>query len=292
MRTFSFSDNSINVALPFEKNKSATGANEIAFSGSSTWLSSFGAPLHLFRLRKKQSEWYTTLFQSGRTAWTDPYPYIWQTYYDLNSWWKEVAQTTSSMTKIFFELELNYSYVYILSPSPRVPKTSDYAQRLLFEHCIIYGNLFLRAVKQDANLKSLTISFYDMMRAHMTGRRLVDILLRNRDIILNDNLPVYPPPSLTAETHLNLTSQAKTSQPSSLLPPPIPAHHTSSPDSSYQPSIPKTDDTITSRAITAINGFTTVLTTLGTRFGYLSWRDDFQKEAKPLLDKLQKRAGN
>ena len=289
-RTFSFSDNSINVTLPFGKCRLAKDANTNAFSGPSTWLSSFDAALHLFRLRKKQSEWYTTLFQSGRTAWADPYPYIWQIYYSLNSWWRDVAQSTSSMTKIFFELELNYSYVYILSPSPRVPITSDYAQRLLFEHCIIYGNLFLRAVKQDANLKSLTISFYDMMRAYMTGRQLVDILVRNRNIILNDNLPAYQPSSLTTEMQPNLTSQPTSSQPPTLLPPPIPAFDSSSSNLSYQPSIPKTDDAITSRAITSINGFTTVLTTLGTRFGYLSWRDNFQREAEPLLVKLRQSA--
>ena len=290
-RTFSFSDNSINVALPFGKSRSTVDADISAFSGSSTWLSSFDAALHLFRLRKKQSEWYTTLFQSGRTAWTDPYQYIWRTYYDLNLWWKDVAKATSSMTRTFFELELNYSYVYILSPSPRAPITSDYAQRLLFEHCIIYGDLFLRAVTQDAHLKSLTISFYDMMRAYMTGRQLVDILVRNRDIILNDNLPAYQAPSLPIELNSNLALPPTSSQSSTLSPPPIPTHHTSSSNSSYLPSVLKTDDTITSRAITSINGFTTILTTLGTRFGYLSWRDNFQKEAEPLLVKLHQRAG-
>ena len=264
-----------------------------ALPGSGTWLQSFDAATHLFRLRQMQSEWYTTLFQSGKTAWADPYQYIWQTYYALNSWWTNIDQSLSSMTKTFFELELNYSYVYILSPSPRLPKTSDYAQKLLFEHCIIYGDIFLRAVTQNAHLESLSISFYDMMRAYMTGRQLVDILVRNRDVILGETLPAATKtPSLPPEVYSELASPPIPSLPSSLSPPPIPVRHTSIPSSSSRSSASNTEVAITTKAITSIDNFTTILTVLGLRFGYLSWRNTFRKEAEPLLAQLRQRASD
>ena len=289
-RTFSFSDNAIGVELPFGRTRTAIEDNVSPLPASGSWLQSFDAAIHLFRLRQMQSEWYHNLFQSGKTAWADPYRYIWQTYYALGSWWKDVEQSTSSMTKTFFELELNYSYVYILSPSPRVPITSDYAQRLLFEHCIIYGDNFLKAVAQDAYLESLTISFYDMMRAYMTGRQLVDILVRNRDVILSDTLPpASHVPSLPTEIYSELASPPISSSSSPLAPPSIPINYTSTSTSSHQSSNFNTNESTITRTIASINDFTTVLTALGTRFGYLSWRDSFKKEAEPLLSNLRQR---
>ena len=286
-KTFSFSDNSANVAFPFAKRASIT-SNSFPRIGS--WLESPNAALQLFRLRQMQSEWYTILFQSGKSAWKDPYKYIWQTYHALSAWWKDVDQSTTSMTKTFFELELNYSYVYILSPSPRVPITSDYAQRLLFEHCIIYADIFIRAITRHSRMESLTISFYDMMRAHMTGRQLVDILTRNRDKILNDSVvPATDVPILPTASETSLASP--TSPPPPLPPPPrISYRRSSASRSDFSGPYDSVEENSCTRAISALDNFTATLTALGARFGYLSWRDNFRQSCALLLEQLRERA--
>ena len=275
-RAFSFSDDSANVSYPFSSKATSPAAK--SSPQAHVFLQSFDSALDLFKIRQIQSRWYMDLFQSGRDQWTDPYPYIWKTYAEMTSWYQEIPTSVLPSTRNFFELELLYSYVYILSPSPRIPHIHEYAQRLIFEHCIAYATNMLALISKPSSATKPPITFYDAMRAYMTGRQFVDVLARNLDRIL-DPIPPIPPAPLSSHKP---PSEDPLAPPIEASAPPFPA-----------PVLPEGQTTSldpTNRAITAINDFSTILSRFGLRFGYINWRDRFQRESAALLSQLYHRA--
>tara|TARA_R110002003_G_scaffold814_9_gene21591 strand:- start:8678 stop:10033 length:1356 start_codon:yes stop_codon:yes gene_type:complete len=240
---------------------------------------SFDSALDLFRIREIQSEWYMDLFQSGREPWLDPYPYIWKQYARMSDWFQDMPQSTLPAIRSFFELELLYSYVYILSPSPRIPHIHEYAQRLIFEHCISYATNLSSLLNKPSNTTKPPVTFYDAMRAYMTGRQFVDVVSRNMDVIL-DPRPANPPAPTTTQPE----SEDPLAPPAQTNPPPFPAPLL--PEGHTAPSDP------TTRAINAINDFTSVLSNFGLRFGFTHWRDRFQRESAALSAQLYQRNSN
>jgi hypothetical protein len=230
----------------------------------------------MFRIREIQSEWYMDLFHSGRESWQDPYPYIWKQYARMSDWFNDMPQSTLPAIRSFFELELLYSFVYILSPSPRIPHIHEYAQRLIFEHCISYATNLLSLLNKPSNTTKPPVTFYDAMRAYMTGRQFVDVLSRNMDMIL-DPRPPNPPAPISSQ----LESDDPLAPPSQVNPPTFPSPLL--PDGQMTPADP------TTRAINAINDFTSVLSNFGLRFGFTHWRDRFQRESAALTAQLYQR---
>jgi hypothetical protein len=216
------------------------------------------------------------LFHSGREPWQDPYPYIWKQYARMSEWFQDMPQTTLPAVRSFFELELLYSYVYILSPSPRIPHIHEYAQRLIFEHCIAYATNLLSVLNKPSNTTKPPVTFYDAMRAYMTGRQFVDVLSRNLDMILDPRPPTPPAP-----TAPQLESEDPLAPPAQISAPPFPSPSLF--EGQMTPSNP------TTRAINAINDFTSVLSNFGLRFGFTHWRDRFQRESAALSAQLYQR---
>ncbi|KAF2738891.1 hypothetical protein EJ04DRAFT_419445, partial [Polyplosphaeria fusca] len=186
-RAYSFSDDSAHVSLPFHSSPTSP-----KHASSQVFLQSFDAALSYFKIREIQSEWYMDLFQSGRDPWPDPYPYVWKRYAKMTEWFQDLPAGILPSTRSLFELELMYSYVYMLSPSPCIPYIYEYAQRLIFEHCIGYATNLIAIISKPSNTLKPPITFYDAMRAYMTGRQFVDVLSRNMDVIL-DPVPPTPP---------------------------------------------------------------------------------------------------
>ena len=201
-RAFSFSDDSAKVKIPFLKAPSSVPTSPDQSEPQKSWLQSHEQALDLISLRQLQSTWYTDLFQSGRSKWDEPYPYIWSTCQSLGRWYEGISASASPSMRAFFELELLYSYIYVLSPSPRVPAVTPFAQNLVFEYCIRYADLMQRLIS-DPNYTAPT-TFYDAMRVYMTGRQFLDVLQHNLEGLLNGIVPprpevrpsAAPPPSL------------------------------------------------------------------------------------------------
>jgi hypothetical protein len=198
-------------------------------------------------------------------------------YNRMTEWFQEMPQATLPAVKSFAELELLYSYVYILSPSPRIPHIQEYAQRLIFEHCIAYSTNLLEHLSKPTNITKPVVTFYDAMRAYMTGRQFVDVLSRNIDVMLNPTPPAPLPPSTPSTT-----SEDPLAPPTPVSAPPFPAPPI--PDGHSAPLDP------TNRAINAINDFTTILSRFGLRFGFTHWRDRFQRESGSVLAQLYQRS--
>jgi hypothetical protein len=216
------------------------------------------------------------LFHSGREQWHDPYPYIWKQYTRMTDWFNDMPQSTLPSVRSFFELELLYSYVYILSPSPRIPHIHEYAQRLIFEHCIAYATNLCSVLSTPLNTTKPPVTFYDAMRAYMTGRQFVDVLSRNSDLVLDPRPPTPPGP-----TGPQIESDDPLAPPASISAPPFPAPMLL--EGQMAPLDP------TTRAIKALDDFTTVLSNFGLRFGFTHWRDRFTRESAALSAQLYQR---
>ncbi|KAI5199484.1 hypothetical protein AUEXF2481DRAFT_142262 [Aureobasidium subglaciale EXF-2481] len=255
-RAFSFSDDSANVALPFSVAQTLVSpdakddSNHILFK-------SFGSAIDLFNLRRIQSDWYTELFQSGRIPLSDPYPTIWRSCEAMRSWFAGLSLSMSPQVRTFFELNLLYSYIYILAASPRMPFVAPFAQSLIFEHCIQYAEKMTSHANE--RVKTAPLSFYDAMRVYMTGRQFIEVLQGNEDRLLSGIIPDPP--------HVPVDSA-----------PPPPAPHT-----------PRDFQKNLMRSITCIKRLTDCLGLFGLRWGYMSWRDRFQRDSESLLSSLNQR---
>lgn len=273
-RAFSLSDEAANVAFPFY---STPMSPKYSSPQSHVFQQSFDAAIDLFKVREIQSEWYMDLFQSGREPWQQPYQYIWKQYNRMAQWFQDMPQSTLPAVKSFFELELLYSYVYILSPNPRIPHIHEYAQRLIFEHCIAYATNLLEVLDKPSNTVKPPITYYDAMRAYMTGRQFVDVLSRNMDVIL-DPRPAVPPTPVGTEVE----SEDPLAPPTQVSAPPFP-----SPSLGEGQAFPLDP---TTRAIHALNDYTSLLSKFGLRFGFIHWRDRFQRESASLSAQLHQRS--
>lgn len=273
-RAFSFSDEAANVAFPFY---STPMSPKYSSPQSHVFQQSFDTAIDLFKIREIQSEWYMDLFQSGREPWKEPYQYIWKQYNRMSEWFQDMPQSTLPAVKSFFELELLYSYVYILSPNPRIPHIHEYAQRLIFEHCISYAMNLLDVLDKPSNTVKPPVTYYDAMRAYMTGRQFVDVLSRNLDVIL-DPRPAVPPTPVGTDVE----SEDPLAPPVQANPPPFP-----NPSLGEGQAFPLDP---TTRAINALNDYTTLLSKFGLRFGFIHWRDRFQRESAALSAQLHQRS--
>lgn len=241
-RAFSFGDDSAKVKTPFQKKADSLPTSPAASASQQLWLQAHDKAVHLINLRKLQSQWYSDLFQSGRTRWEEPYAYLWSTCEAMRNWFENLPASTSPNMRAFFELDLLYSYVYVLSPSPRVPAVSAFAQKLIFEYCIRYADLMLRLINDPSYTSPLT--FYDAMRVYMTGRQFLDVLQHNLDGLLNGHMPPHPEVKPTAAP-----------------PPPMPMAHIPSGDSIVRFNA--------ERSIRCIKQIAECLSRFGIRWGYM-----------------------
>lgn len=255
-RAFSFSDDSANVALPFSTTQTL-GRPETRDDSNHILFNSFGSATDLFNLRRIQSDWYTELFQSGRIPLSDPYPTIWRSCEAMKSWFDGLSPNMSPQVRTFFELNLLYSYIYILAASPRMPFVAPFAQSLIFEHCIQYAEKMTSHANE--RVKTAPLSFFDAMRVYMTGRQFLEVLQGNEDRLLSGIIPDPP--------HVPVDS----------APPPT-APHT-----------PRDFQKNLVRSITCIKRLTDCLGLFGLRWGYMSWRDRFQRDSESLLSSLNQR---
>lgn len=248
------------------------------------WTRSSDLTLAFLTFRKMQSRWYNDLFQSGRTPWANPYDYIWKTYHDMAEWFQDLPAGINPQTREFLELDLLYSYVYILSPSPRCPVPSEHAQRLIIEHCTTYAKMVQRILAEPVvPYKISPFTFYDALRAYMMARDFVDALSSNLDTLLR--------PPTTSEPSYSPHGSSRDNDNSDPLSPPTPVAHPPPlpPPAGHGADLPA--DPV-ARALDVINSFLVILSAFCVRFGLVSgvgWRDKFQQESQPLVAQLHAR---
>ncbi|KAM3509040.1 hypothetical protein MY10362_000829 [Beauveria mimosiformis] len=186
-RTFSFTDDSINVAFP----ASMSLRKQSLSSGPIAAPQSTDPALLLFQLRRAQSYWYQELYQSDTTPLTDPTTFLWQMCLDMREWGESLPDSLPPGIRRMFEQELRYSYVYCIAPSVRAPQITDYSRTLIFEYSLEYLNIMLEISRTGLN--SAFYTYHDALKVYFMGNQLLAVL-RDAEEVLLSGRPVPPPP--------------------------------------------------------------------------------------------------
>ncbi|KAM0666674.1 hypothetical protein ACQRIU_004529 [Beauveria bassiana] len=186
-RTFSFTDDSINVAFP----ASISLRKQSLSSGPIAAPQSTDPALLLFQLRRAQSYWYQELYQSDTTPLADPTTFLWQMCLDMREWGESLPDSLPPGIRRMFEQELRYSYVYCIAPSVRAPQITDYSRTLIFEYSLEYLNIMLEISRTGLN--SAFYTYHDALKVYFMGNQLLAVL-RDAEEVLLSGRPVPPPP--------------------------------------------------------------------------------------------------
>ncbi|KAK1995887.1 fungal-specific transcription factor domain-containing protein [Colletotrichum falcatum] len=180
-RSFSFTDDSINVEYP---------SNSGLPAGPITGPQSADSALALFQLRRLQSEWYQTLFQADSAPLPDVASFIWQMCLEMREWHESLPDNLSSGVRELFDLELRYSYIYCLTPSDRSPHLTDYARKLIFEHAIAYMNTMHNVVHN-----ATSTAFYtslEALKVYFVAVQFLTVLNDARELLVSEQRIIPP----------------------------------------------------------------------------------------------------
>jgi hypothetical protein len=194
-RAFSFTDDAVDVMFPSATPSERAHPNN-GIIGS---LATDPALLH-FQLRRTQSHWYQTLFQSDPgDALPDAASFIWQMCHDMREWSESLPDALPIGIRELFDLELRYSYVYCIAPSARAPHMTAYGRMLIFEHAIAYVNRIYEVAHAVMNTSFYT--YHDALRVYFMGSQFVAVLRSDGDSLIAGAsvplplaLPGQPPP--------------------------------------------------------------------------------------------------
>ncbi|KAJ6162998.1 hypothetical protein N7497_002977 [Penicillium chrysogenum] len=207
-RTYSFSDGSVNVALP---SIAAPGA---PIEQSHIFLRSPAPALHIVKIRQILSAGYQEMHYSGRDPSPQPLVLVWTLCWRAREWFHQCPKNAPHHFSLLYRLELLYTIIILLSPSHRYPTLHDYNKALLFDRCMDYISQIHQVLGNPSALPFLT--YLDMQRVHQVGRLFVDVLSDNYDKLISAAVPAPPsvpagtpePPVLGAEDLFNCHARA------------------------------------------------------------------------------------
>ncbi|KAI9796496.1 MAG: hypothetical protein M1833_006164 [Piccolia ochrophora] len=185
-RSFSFPDESINVTLPSVPND-ATGLG--SDSQPQLWLQPLDPAMHLWRMRILQATWYHELYLSDDIFYDDPAPHAWAFCHTMREHFESLPKGTPARISQLLEMDLLYSYIYILSPSRKFHIVCDIGKSLTFEFCVSYAAKVARVIDDPTNATFLT--FLAALRAYFVGQQLLNVLRNNYDLLLAPVVPVW-----------------------------------------------------------------------------------------------------
>lgn len=189
-RTFSFTDNAINVAFP-----SPSSASKDSAPRPITTSQSSDPALLLFQLRRAQSFWYQELYQSHLVG---PLPdatrFVWQMCFEMRDWGESLPNNLPPPIRQVFEQELRYSYVYCIAPSARAPQISDYHRTVIFEYSVSYLDAMHDIVR--TRLTSAFYTYHDALKVYFMASQLLAVLRAAEEMLLSGApvpIPMHQP---------------------------------------------------------------------------------------------------
>ncbi|KAM0427510.1 hypothetical protein ACHAPT_007470 [Fusarium lateritium] len=255
-RTFSFTDDTVNVAFP------APSLRKPSAAGALTRPSAADPALLLFQLRRAQSHWYQELYQSGSAALPDPISYIWSMCLDMREWQESLPTELATEIRQLFEQELRYSYVYCIAPSARAPRITDYNRILIFEHSMAYLDN-VHGIAHGAE-NSGFYTYHDVLRVYFMANQFLAVLRDAEDMLLSGvPVPIPIPP------------------PGAARPPPLPRR--------LQPQGLNGEDNL-DRSLRCLEGVSQTLNTYAERWADASTcRESFERASEELVKRLERR---
>lgn len=259
-RTFSFTDDTINVAFPSLPGIGA--GRKASVAGPIAGPQSADPARLLFQLRRAQSHWYQELYQSGSTPLSDPVSYIWNICHDMREWQESLPATLAPEVRRLFEQELRYSYVYCIAPSTRAPHITDYNRILIFEHSMAYLDTVHDIIHSEQNAGLDT--YHDVLRVYFMANQLLAVLRVAEDMLLSGAPVPIPLPRAGAAPA-----------------PPLPRR--------LQPQGMSGEDNI-DRSLRCLEKVSQTLSAHGERWSdACMWRDSFQGISEEIIERLRRR---
>ncbi|KAH6961145.1 hypothetical protein HG530_004916 [Fusarium avenaceum] len=257
-RTFSFTDDTVNVAFP----QASSNARKSSVSGAITGPQPADPALLLFQLRRAQSHWYQELYQSGSVPLQDPISYIWKMCLDMREWQDTLPNNLPPQIRQLFEQELRYSYVYCIAPSARAPSITDYNRILIFEHSMAYLDTVHDIAHGAQNSGFYT--YHDVLRVFFMVNQFLAVLRDAEDMLLS-GMPVPIP----------------IARPGTAPAPPLPRR--------LQPQGMNGEDNL-DRSLRCLDKVSQTLDTYGDRWVDAStWRESFGMRSQETVERLSRR---
>ncbi|KAL1868179.1 hypothetical protein Plec18167_008370 [Paecilomyces lecythidis] len=209
-RAFSFSDDSVSVALP----PVAPSTQPTVPYQNHVFLRSAGPAFHLFQIRHILSSGYQEMFFNNHDPSPQPLVLTWTICAKARDWFNKAPKNAPHYFTLLYRLELLYTIIVAISPSHRDPSICDFSKTLLFDRAIDYINQVHHVIENPGSLPFLT--FIDIQRVDYVGRRLIDVLNQNYDQLLSSSIPEPPsvppgtpePPYLAPEDRINCLGRA------------------------------------------------------------------------------------
>ncbi|KAF4954137.1 hypothetical protein FGADI_5459 [Fusarium gaditjirri] len=257
-RTFSFTDDTVNVAFP----QGSNNGRKSSVTGPITGPQPADPALLLFQLRRAQSHWYQELYQSGSVPLQDPISYIWKMCLDMREWQDTLPTNLAPEIRQLFDQELRYSYVYCIAPSARAPSITDYNRILIFEHSMAYLDTVHEIAHGAQNSGFYT--YHDVLRVYFMANQFLAVLRDAEDMLLS-GMPVPIP----------------ISRPGAAPAPPLPRR--------LQPQGMNGEDNL-DRSLRCLEKVSQTLDTYGDRWADAStWRESFSMISQEMVDRLSRR---
>ncbi|KAF4473283.1 GAL4-like transcriptional activator [Fusarium agapanthi] len=257
-RTFSFTDDTVNVAFP----QASNNGRKSSASGPITGPQPADPALLLFQLRRAQSHWYQELYQSGSVPLQDPISYIWKMCLDMREWQDTLPTNLAPEIRQLFDQELRYSYVYCIAPSARAPSITDYNRIMIFEHSMAYLDTVHEIAHGAQNSGFYT--YHDVLRVYFMVNQFLAVLRDAEDMLLS-GMPVPIP----------------ISRPGAAPAPPLPRR--------LQPQGMNGEDNL-DRSLRCLDKVSETLDTYGDRWADAStWRESFSMISQEMVDRLSRR---
>lgn len=180
-RPFTFGDDSVKVELPL-------GPSHPTSLSTRGTLTPMSAALHLFELRRLQSDWYQTLHLCGSTPLDNPSTYLHTHTQKLAAWRDNIPPTLTPHTRDWLLLEWHYLNIYIAAPSPKTPHPTPQAMQQIYTHCTAYPIAF-RSILKDQTSR-FVYTYHDALRTYFVGSNLLHALYHAEDTLLPAHTPV------------------------------------------------------------------------------------------------------
>ena len=152
--------------------------------------------LQLLALRKIQSTWFQSIFQSDREAMVQP----WQTrsadLNDMQTWARSLPNTTPTPLKHLFLSEMLFSSVLLLCPLGSPGILCPYGRALVFDNAVRYSEV-IHSMCDTSHGYNLCNN-YDVLRTLFVANALLGILGETPGAVYYHIDPV--PPTLLADS--------------------------------------------------------------------------------------------
>jgi len=174
-KPFSFSDEAINVKLPYTEGVPTAGGLRD------------GQPITLtlaiegFKFTKINSKWYQHLWysdhQPNQQPIEDPQEYTKAQSNELQKWWGSLPNTIDPLRKQWLRLE--YYYMQLCLLTPRIPESSNentLSSSAILECCFAYVTTFQNLLFQPR--QSFNYNYCDVLRLFNVSQKLIEALCR------------------------------------------------------------------------------------------------------------------